>query len=77
MSTLVVPAGGSIQAAIDAAAPGDTVDVAAGDYLDQFLTTIRDNPSPYRRWAVMVVLIATDTQPPNGKAYDHRGRSQG
>lgn len=38
MTTLNVHVGGSIQAAIDAASSGDTIDVQAGTYNDQFLS---------------------------------------
>ena len=38
MATLTVGVGQSIQDAINAAASGDTIDVQAGTYTDQFLT---------------------------------------
>ena len=71
MSTLVVPVGGSIQAAIDAAAPGDTIDVTAGDYLDQFLTVEKN--ITLQATGGMVVLTE-DAQPPNGKAMITEGQ---
>ena len=71
MSTLVVPVGGSIQAAINAAAPGDTIDVPAGDYLDQFLTI--ETSITLQATGGMVVLTE-DTEPPDGKAYITEGQ---
>ena len=71
MSTLVVPVGGSIQAAIDAAAPGDTIDVPAGSYVDQFLTI--ETSITLQATGGMVVLTE-DTQPPDGKAYITEGQ---
>jgi hypothetical protein len=65
MAIITVAAGGSIQAAINAAAPGDIIDVAAGRYVNQFLTvgkslTIEAIGGP--------AVLAATTNAPNGKA---------
>ena len=70
MATLTVAAGGSIQAAIDAAAPGDTIDVAAGNYGSEFLTVSKSLTIEAVGGAV--VLHATSS-PPNGKAMIDEG----
>jgi hypothetical protein len=71
MTVLTVAAGQSIQAAIDAAAAGDTIDVAAGNYANQFLTiekslTIEAIGGP--------AVIAATIDPPNGKAIITEGQ---
>lgn len=71
MTVLTVAAGQSIQAAIDAAAAGDTIDVAAGNYANQFLTiekslTIEATGGP--------AVIAATIDPPNGKAIITEGQ---
>jgi hypothetical protein len=65
MTIINVALGGSIQAAIDAAAPGDTVSVAAGTYVNQFLTIRK---SLTLRAAGGQVLLTETAQPPDGKA---------
>jgi hypothetical protein len=70
MTILTVSAGGSIQAAIDAAQPGDTVQVAAGSYVNQFLSVFKD----ITLMAVGGFAVMTETiQPPNGKAMIDEG----
>jgi hypothetical protein len=65
MSTLNVAVGQSIQAAIDAAAPGDTIDVQAGTYTDQFLNIGQS----ITLQAVGGMVVMTETRSPdNGKA---------
>ena len=65
MATLTVSNGQSIQDAINAAAPGDTIDVAAGTYVDQFLTV---EQSVTLQAVGGEVLLTEDTSPPDGKA---------
>jgi hypothetical protein len=65
MATLTVSNGQSIQAAINAAASGDTIDVAAGTYTDQFLTI---RTSITLQAVGGEVLMRETTSPPDGKA---------
>jgi hypothetical protein len=65
MATLTVSNGQSIQAAINAAHAGDTIDVAAGTYNNQFLT-IRTSITLQATGGE--VLLRETTSPPNGKA---------
>ena len=65
MATLTVSNGQSIQDAINAAAPGDTIDVAAGTYVDQFLSI---GTSITLQGVGGEVLMRETTSPPNGKA---------
>jgi hypothetical protein len=65
MATVTVAPGQSIQAAIDAAASGDTIDVAAGTYVDQFLTI---RTSITLQAVGGEVLMRETTSPPDGKA---------
>jgi hypothetical protein len=65
MAVLTVSAGQSIQAAIDAAAPGDTIDVQTGIYSDQFLTV---RTSLTLQAVGGEVVMTEDTSPPDGKA---------
>ena len=65
MATVTVGAGQSIQAAINAAHAGDTIDVAAGTYTDQFLTI---RTSITLQAVGGEVLMRETTNPPNGKA---------
>jgi hypothetical protein len=70
MAILTVQAGGDIQAAIDRAQPGDTVQVAAGSYVNQFLSVFKD----ITLMAVGGFAVMTETiQPPNGKAMIDEG----
>ena len=68
---LTVATGQSIQAAIDAAASGDTIDVAAGTYNDQFLTI---EQSITLQAVGGEVVMTTDTSPPDGKAMITEGQ---
>ena len=65
MTIINVAVGQCIQAAIDAAAPGDTIDVATGVYTDQFLTI---GKSLTLQAVGGEVKLVEDTSPPNGKA---------
>ena len=70
MAIITVAAGGNIQAAIDRAQPGDTVQVAAGSYVNQFLSVFKD----ITLMAVGGFVVMTETvQPPNGKAMIDEG----
>ena len=70
MAVLSVAAGGNIQAAIDRALPGDTVQVAAGSYVNQFLSIFKD----ITLQAVGGYVVMTETQqPPNGKSMIDEG----
>jgi hypothetical protein len=70
MAIISVAAGGNIQAAIDRALPGDTVQVAAGSYVNQFLSVFKD----ITLMAVGGFAVMTETiQPPNGKAMIDEG----
>ena len=71
MATLTVTPGQSIQAAINAAASGDTIDVQAGTYVDQFLTI---RTSLTLQAVGGEVLMRETTQPPDGKAMITEGR---
>jgi hypothetical protein len=71
MATLTVAAGGSIQVAIDAAASGDTIDVAAGNYQNQFLTI--EKSLTLEAIGGPVNLFAT-VDAPNGKAIVTEGQ---
>ena len=70
MAIISVAAGGNIQAAIDRALPGDTVQVAAGSYVNQFLSVFKD--ITLMSIGGFVVMTET-TQPPNGKAMIDEG----
>jgi hypothetical protein len=72
MATLTVGAGESIQAAINAAHAGDTIDVQAGTYNDQFLTV---RTSITLQAVGGEVLMRETTSPPNGKAMITEGAS--
>jgi len=65
MTVTTVATGQSIQAAIDAASPGDTIEVAAGTYNDQFLSI---SQSITLQAVGGQVVMTADTSPPNGKA---------
>jgi hypothetical protein len=65
MSEIFVAAGQSIQAAINSAAPGDTVAVEAGTYTDQFLQI---SQSITLQAVDGEVLLRETQQPPDGKA---------
>jgi hypothetical protein len=71
MATLTVSPGQSIQAAIDAANPGDTIDVAAGTYQNQFLTV--EKSLTLEAIGGPAVLVAT-VNAPNGKAIITEGQ---
>ena len=72
MATVTVTPGQSIQDAINAAAPGDTIDVQAGTYVDQFLTI---RTSLTLQAVGGQVVMTEDTQPPDGKAMITEGAS--
>jgi hypothetical protein len=72
MTIVNVAIGQSIQAAIDAAQPGDTIDVAAGTYNDQFLTIQK---SITLQAVGGEVKLVEDQSPPNGKAMITEGAS--
>ena len=72
MATVTVAHGQSIQAAINAAHAGDTIDVAAGTYTDQFLTI---RTSITLQAVGGEVLLRETTSPPNGKAMVTEGAS--
>jgi hypothetical protein len=65
MATINVAAGQSIQAAIDAATAGDTIDVAAGNYGSQFLTIGKSLTLEAIGGAA---IIHATSNAPNGKA---------
>jgi hypothetical protein len=71
MATLTVSQGQSIQAAIDAASSGDTINVQAGTYNDQFLTI--EKSLVLRRNGR--VVMTEDTDPTNGKAMITEGQA--
>jgi hypothetical protein len=62
-----VAAGGSIQTAIDASSPGDTIEVAAGDWTNTWLSITHDlNLVAVGGWVKLTT--ANGWQPPDGKA---------
>jgi hypothetical protein len=71
MSTVTVTLGQSIQAAIDSANPGDTIDVQAGTYQNQFLTV--EKSLTLEAIGGPVILDAT-VDAPNGKAIVTEGQ---
>jgi hypothetical protein len=71
MATLTVSQGQSIQSAIDAASPGDTIDVTAGSYNDQFLTVEK---SVTLQAVGGEVVMTEDQSPPDGKAMITEGQ---
>jgi hypothetical protein len=71
MATLTVSNGQSIQAAINAAASDDTIDVAAGTYVDQFLTI---RTSITLQAVGGEVQLTEDQSPPDGKAMITEGQ---
>ena len=71
MATVTVIPGQSIQAAIDAASSGDTIDVQAGTYVDQFLSI---RTSLTLQAVGGQVLLTEDTSPPDGKAMITEGQ---
>jgi hypothetical protein len=73
MATITVNPGGDIQTAINAANPGDTIDVTAGSYNDQFLTIEKS----LTLQAVGGEVMMTEDQsqsPPDGKAMITEGQ---
>ena len=73
MAVLTVNPGESIQAAVDVANPGDTVDVTAGTYPDEFVT-IRKSLTLQ---AVGKVELVAKTSPLDGKAMITEGPAVG
>jgi hypothetical protein len=71
MATLTVSPGQSIQAAIDVASSGDTIDVQAGTYNDQFLTV---RTSLTLQAVGGQVVMTEDASPPDGKAMITEGQ---
>jgi hypothetical protein len=72
MATVTVAPGQSIQDAINAAASGDTIDVQAGTYVDQFLAI---RTSITLQAVGGEVLMRETTSPPDGKAMVTEGGS--
>jgi hypothetical protein len=72
MAVINVAVGQSIQQAINAANSGDTIDVAAGTYNDQFLTI---GKSLTLQAIGGQVVMTEDTSPTNGKAMITEGAS--
>jgi Hint domain/Right handed beta helix region len=71
MATITVNPGGDIQAAINTANPGDTIDVTAGSYNDQFLTIEK---SLTLQAVGGEVVMTEDQSPPDGKAMITEGQ---
>ena len=72
MATITVSLGGDIQAAINAANPGDTIDVQAGIYTNDFVSIAKN----LTLQAVGDPVQMTETeQPPDGKAPIDEGGS--
>ena len=72
MAVLTVTPGQSIQDAVNAASPGDTIDVNAGTYTDDFLTI---EQSLTLQAVGGEAKLVEDTDPPDGKAYITEGQS--
>jgi hypothetical protein len=73
MATITVNPGGDIQAAINAAAAGDTVDVEAGTYTNQFLT-IEQSITLQAVDGEVLLRTSGGAQPPDGKAMITEGQ---